>query len=102
MSMATDDAFAVQLLGSSEVIFLSIYKLSGFEVLDRHLDRELLPRWDGTAVLGEHELARWHLAFGRNNSHRCRITGPAKCLGAVGERELNSLAEVDEVVGRGQ
>ena len=76
--------------------------MSGFEVFDSHLDGKLLVRWDGTAILGEHELGRWHLAFSRNRSHRRRVTGPADYLGAIGERELNSLAEVDEVVRRGQ
>lgn len=59
--VAVDVAVRVGHLGRGEEVLVRVREEASVEVLDRHLDREVLVRGDRLAVLGEDELAGGHV-----------------------------------------
>ena len=100
MGMALNLPLAVDLLWSSEVIFLGIDKESSLHVLDLHLDCERSVGFNSTKVKREGELGRRHVFNGGNKTDGGRVAWTIGDLFAIGDRELgDSQTEIDEVVG---
>ena len=101
--VALDVAGAADLLGCSEEVLVRVDEEARVEVVDRHLDGEVLVRGDGRAVLGEDELGRRHVRRRGDDAHRRGVAGASGDLLAVRDRQVgNGRAEVDEVVLRRQ
>ena len=88
----------VDLLGCGEVVLGRVHEIACDEVPDGHLDREVLVRGNGGAVLREHELGRGHVREGGDNAHWRGVARPGRDLQPVREGFLDGGAEVDEVV----
>jgi len=100
VGMALNLALLVKKLGSSKVILSSVDKEAGLHVADRHLDGESSVGFDGPKVRRVHELRRGHIGAGRNDTHRSRVAGPCLDLLTVGKGQIDSQAEINEVVRR--
>ena len=88
------------LRGCKEVLG-RVHERARVQVLDRHLDGEVLVRGDCLAVLGEHELRRGHVRLSGDDTHWCGVAGAGGDLLAVRDREVrDGRAKVDEVVRR--
>ena len=99
--VAGDVAVGRDRLGRGEVVLVRVHERARVQVLDRHLDREVLVRGDRLPVLGEHELGRGHVRLCGDDTHRRGVAGAGRDLLAVGDREVRDRrAEVDEVVRR--
>ena len=102
MRVALDDTVAVDLLRSREVVLLGVDEEAGVKVLDGHADGEGLADRDSGTIGREFKLAGGHPVTGSNDTHGCWVAGTLDNLSAVGDFLVYGLAEVDEVVRRGQ
>jgi hypothetical protein len=99
MRVTLNETLVIQLLRRRIIILLCIYEVSRLEVLDFHLNGELLICWYCAAVLREYEFGRWHPIFGRNDTHRSRVARTPRNLFAIGQRQVHRFAEIDIVIG---
>jgi len=102
MRVTLNETLIIQLLRRRIIILLCVYEVSCLEVLDFHLDGELLICWYCATVLREYELRRWHPILRRNDTHRSRVARTPRDLFAIGQRQVHSFAEIDIVIGRRQ
>ena len=101
--VALDVPLRVHLLRRGEVVRVRVHKVARLEVLDRHLDGEVLVRGHLAVVRREDELGRRHVRRRRDHPHRRGVARALLDLQPV--RDLlvrHRRAEVDEVVRRGQ
>ena len=99
--MADDLSLAVELLWRGKVVLLSVDKVTGLQVLDRHGDGERLIGGDGVTVFGVLELGGWHVARGGDGADGCGVARTGGDLLAVGDGQVgNGETKVDEVVRR--
>lgn len=103
MSVADDVTRRVDLLGSRIVVRLSIYKVPGVEMVDRHLNVESGVGLEILTVHRAHKLGRRHVRGRGNDTHRSGVTRTSLDLLAICQRQIpNGETEVDKVVGRGE
>ena len=101
--VALDVALRVHLLRRGEVVVVRVHEVARLEVVDRHLDREVLVRGHLAVVRREDELGRGHVRRRRDDPHRRRVARARLDLLPVRDREVRDRrAEVDEVVRRGE
>jgi len=101
VSMSDDLTLAVKLLGSSEVVLLSVGENTGLHLLDVHLNGERSVGLDGVVVVGrEDELGGGHVVEGGDITDGAGVARTFLDLLSVGDGLSNT--EVNEVVGRGQ
>lgn len=70
MRVADNVARRIDLLWRREEVRIRVDEVAGLEVLDGHLDREVLVRGDRCAIGGEDELASGHVRGCGDDSHR--------------------------------
>lgn len=102
MSVADDVTLRVDLLGSRIVVCLSIYKVPGLKVVDRHLNVEGGIRLEVLTVHGRHKLGRGHVRGRCDDTHRRGVARTPLDLLTIREGLINGEAEIDKVVGRGK
>lgn len=98
MRMSPNDALAVELLRGREVVLLRVDEVTGFQILNGHTNRELLVCLDLAQILREHEFGRGHPGLGRDCTHGSWVARAVGDLCTVGDREVDRLAEINEVV----
>lgn len=103
MRVADDVTSAVDSLGRSEVVGLSVDEVTSLEMVESHRDGKRLVRSDGLSVRREGELRGGHVRLCGDDTHRRRVARAGGDLLTVGDGEVgNGQAEVDEVVVRGR
>lgn len=98
MRVSPNDALAIELLRGREIVLLRVDEVTCFQILNGHTNRELLVCLDLAQILGEHEFGRGHPGLGRDCAHGSWVAGAVGDLCAVGDREVDRLAEINEVV----
>ena len=98
--VSLNNALRVQLLRSTEIVLVSIDEVASFQILDRHLDGELLVGRHFSSIGWEDKFGRRHFGLGRDFTHGDRIARTIQNLLTVGNFEVRcGQTEVDEVVG---
>ena len=86
MSVTNDILLGVQLLWCGEIVRIGVDEMSGFEVLETHLDLESGVCLDRVQILRMDELGRWHVGRRSDDTHRRGIAGTPLDLLAVRKR----------------
>lgn len=73
MRVSFDVVGASKLLGRSEIVLIGVDEEARVEIVDGHLDGEVLVRGDGAHVRGEYELGRRHVGRRCDETHRCGV-----------------------------
>ncbi len=96
--MSLKNATAIGERGCGEVVLLSVDEETSLEVVDLHLDRELLVGLDLIQVLRVLEFGRGSLVLRNDNTHDGRVAGSVDDLFTVGQgKVLLGRAEVDAI-----
>lgn len=99
--MADDVTLAVDLLRCGIVVGLSVDEITGFKVVDSHLDGESGVGGEVLTVHGYNKLRRRHVRRRGDDTQRCRVARACLNLLSVRDRQVgNGKAEIDEVVVR--
>ena len=103
MRMSFDSPLCVELLRRSEIILLSVHKISGRQVFDGHTDCERRVGSNSTAILGVGKLRRGHLVCCWNGTDGGRVARASCDLLSVGDGQVgDGQTEVDEIISRCQ